>query len=586
MDARVIVVVDDKDIKLIAKPFLFAFLLILVAVTAVYSKTFDNPFVFDDALYITDNVELRDLSNFVVPVGTRYVALLSFALNYAIGEYSTFGYHLVNTAIHVINASLVWLIVAFIFQTAGFSGAQRTRSYMVALGAALVFAVHPIETQAVTYLTQRLASLAATFYLLAIALYLRGRLANCKYYLIGAFISASAAMMTKEISFTLPFALILIEFIFFSSTITQMGRRLWPFLLTLLIIPVSLFIGGGGEVAEEIRRLQVSELEGLSTVNYFLTELRVLVTYLRLLILPIDQHLLYSYRAYSSLFDLPVFLSFLMHASLITLAYKLYKEAKDPIVGRLVPFGIIWFYLTLSVESSFVPIQDLIFEHRLYLPSVGPIVAAMGGFYYFFERYLAGVVTIRVFTAALLILTALPLGAAAYSRNLMWDSALSLWEDNIKKSPNTPGGRNGLGFVYSELGRNREAVLQFKESIRLWNGYPKAHYNLGLAYHELGNLTLAERGYREAIRLNDRYMSAYNNLANIYSSKGEYLRAIPMYKKALSIKPKTLEARFNLALSYTKLGMNKDALREFKLLLSLDPSDSEAREYLKGLEGG
>jgi hypothetical protein len=196
-------------------------------------------------------------------------------------------------------------------------------------------------------------------------------------------------MKTKEIAFTLPLAIALYEFLFLRDSIKRRLLYLAPLLLTMLIIPLSIldadrpigeFIGEAGEAA----RVE----SGVSRLDYLLTESRVVVTYIRLLLLPINQNIDYDFPFYNSFFDPKVFLSFLLLVSIVGLGAFLLRcsRSSEPAL-RAVSFGIFWFFITLSVESSLIPIQDVIFEHRLYLPSVGVFLALASGAAIFAERH-------------------------------------------------------------------------------------------------------------------------------------------------------------------------------------------------------
>jgi hypothetical protein len=273
-----------------------AFLLIAVTALAIYSNTFFSPFHFDDTGTIVENNKLRDLSNFWPPSGTRYIGFLSFALNYQVGGLEVLGYHLVNILIHIINGFLVWSLVTLTFKTPVMerSSANSKLKYFIALTASLIFISHPVQTQAVTYIVQRFASLATFFYLLSLVLFVKWRISHRTIFYPLSILCAVLAMKTKEISFTLPFIVLLYEIMFFGSFVNgHMQRRrtrllyLAPLVLTVLIIPLSL-IGIDkplGDVIGEFREA-AQETEEVPRGIYLLTQFRVIATYIRLLILP------------------------------------------------------------------------------------------------------------------------------------------------------------------------------------------------------------------------------------------------------------------------------------------------------------
>src|SRR3989338_5829211 len=329
--------------------FLITFLLTTVSAFLIYSNTFSSPFHFDDTPNIVENYKLRDLSIFWPPSDTRYIGSLSFALNYYFSGLNVFGYHLVNIIIHIINSILVWWLVILTFRTPVMERINTNPQlrYFIAITASLLFVSHPIQTQAVTYIVQRFASLATLFYLLSLTLYIKAKLQTIQveakdenkffststltFYLL-SLISAILAMKTKEIAFTLPFVVLLYEFMFFTphpsrafgtegggiaigmkqSLFVKRILYLIPLLLTLFIIPLSL-IGTDKPVGDMIGELREAsqETEEISRSVYLLTQFKVIVTYIRLLFLPINQNLDYDYPLSHSLFEPQTFASFL-----------------------------------------------------------------------------------------------------------------------------------------------------------------------------------------------------------------------------------------------------------------------------------
>ena len=401
-------------IKYLDTPVFHLVLTALLGLIA-YSNTFNAPFLWDEQVYISENPIIRDLSYFTdlskaegfeqySAVKNRYIGYLTFALNYKFGGLDVRGYHVVNIAIHILNAMLVYFLATLTFKTPFLKDSSiKEKSPLIALFSALLFVSHPIQTEAVTYIFQRLASLMAFFYLLSLVLYIKWRLSSschsglsgislkkdsrqagatakrCGFYLL-SLLSAVLAMKTKENAFTLPVMIALYEFFFFNGFVKKRTLYLVPFLLTMLIIPLAL-IGTDKPIGEIIGGL--ASLPGgggeVSRWDYLFTQFRVIATYIRLLFLPIDQNIDYDYPMYHSFFDVPVMLSFLFQVSLFSLAvYLLYRSKNKPEL-RLISFGILWFFITLSVESSIIPIPMVINEYRVYLPSVGALSAIIAG---------------------------------------------------------------------------------------------------------------------------------------------------------------------------------------------------------------
>jgi protein O-mannosyl-transferase len=601
----------------------FILLLLFVLATAVYLNSFSVPFQFDDKDNIIDNPFIKQLDNFLNPstflYGSRVVGFLTFGLNYRFGGLSVFGYHLVNLLIHLINGGLVFLLVRLLFHTPRLSiesapapqapttsptTSSPTTSSWIALSTAALFLVHPIQTEAVTYIIQRLASLAALFYLLTVVCYLRWRVSPAgrrRWLWYGAaLITTVLAMKTKENTFTLPFMLLLVELVFFGLPSRRGWLGLLPFFLTLPIIPLARpgDIGEGGEAGF------ASATADISRLDYLITQFRVIITYLRLLVLPIQQNLDYDYPVYHSLFQLPVFVSFLALLGLGGTALWLLlrsgpvlsaRSARSlirgerpdsprpphghtpfsPSASRLAAFGVFWFFLTLSVESSIIPIPDVMNEHRLYLPGIGLFLAASALLFGAAERR-------RLWNVAAVAvgLVVLVLAIATYERNTIWQSATALWQDVVRKSPNKARGYNSLGIAYKELGNWHAALTNYETALALDPNNLRTHFNLGNAYHALGRNNESINEYQAAITLAPDYAEAHNNLGIVYEEQGELERAVREYQTAITLKPYLADAHNNLGIAYQKLGRPENAVREYQTAVRLDPAFAEAYHNL------
>ena len=459
------------------------------------------------------------------------------------------------------------------------SGSLSSR--WIAFAAALLFICHPVQTQAVTYIVQRFASLSALFYLLTLACYILWRLAPQQTkgrgaWYIAAILSALLAMKTKENAFTIPLMLLLIETVLLGPIKRKTWAGLIPFFLMLVIIPYShpevLLDGGSGleGSAQEIGRF-----------NYFITQFRVLMTYIRLLILPINQNLDYDYPIYTSLFEFPVFLSLLFLLSLIGLAIylilrsRLHGESSQPSSSgsdeyelKLIGFGILWFFLTLSVESSVIPLEDLLFEHRLYLPSFGFFLSFLLVTRRVFDRLRFPPLSLFVFLG-LIIFT---FSIATFKRNRVWKDEVRLWTDVVEKSPDKVRARYNLAEALQTAKRFDASVNEYLMTVKIDPQYAKAYYNLAAVYLKLNRPTDAIDAYERAAMLRPKAPEVHNNLANVFSSQGRFSEAIFSYKKALRLRPDKVNSHFNLAIAYSNAGRQEEAILEYKTTLDLDPN--------------
>jgi len=605
-------------------PMLLHAILLILCGLAVYSNTLHVPFQFDDPTNIADKPVVRNIGLLGTWDGVmqpRSLTYFTLAMNYRLQGTTVTGYHIVNILIHVTNALLLYGFVILIFRTPGLRQSPlKDHAGLIALFSALLFVSHPVQTQAVTYIVQRLASLAALFSLAAVSAYLKFRLAHEERrsgvarwgWYAASLVAVAAAMKSKETAFTLPFLIALCEFLFFTGDIRKRAALLLPFLITLLIIPVSMLGAGGslGEMVGDVSRATRLETN-LPRMHYLFTEFRVIATYVRLLFFPMNQNLDYDYPVFQSFFVPEVFISFLFLAALFGGAlYLLYRDRNSPAVARLVAFGMLWFFITLSVESSVIPIADVIFEHRLYLPSIGFAIATTTALF-----QAAGMLLKRRPWAKTALLTALTLvvilfSGLAYARNTVWRSEESLWLDVIEKSPMKARGYNGLGLALLNKHAYDRAIEAFARAMELEPAYGTAFNNIGNALYFTGRydqaieaqtraillqpvnavfldnrgLSHAARGddehaledYARAIALDPSYAKSYHNIGVLYHRRGLYQQAIEQYTKAIALDPATSAFHGNRGLAYAELGEYEKSIADFSKALLLDPLNIQA----------
>ena len=509
---------------------------ILLLGTLIYSNTFYSSFHFDDAIFITDNFLIRDISNLkslwdIFP--NRFIVFFTLVLNYHFNQLNVFGYHLFNLAIHLGAAILVWWFGVLIFSTPAMKGDKLFKnSKRVALFTALIFLTHPLQTESVTYIWQRCTSLVGFFYLFSICLYIKSRLLQLQDHVLSrwgavyalSLIFAVMSMFTKENSITLPAMIILCEFYFFKPVKFSSWKYTILFLFLLPIVPILLSVPQ-----------PVSSNTG---AYYFLTQLRVMVTYIRLLFIPLNQNLDYGYPVVSSLINLPSLISLVFLAAIIISAIRVFFKY------RLVSFGILWFFLTLSPESSFVPLDDVIFEHRLYLPMVGFGFFLVSFIYYLFENK-----ALKPMGVMLLIIISC-YAMLTYRRNLIWKDDSTLWNDVILKSPKKARPYNNRGLAYMDRGNIIQAVSDYTRAAAINPRYADAYNNRGVAYTQQGNFTQAISDLTQAIEIKPNYIEAYNNIGITYYQQGNITQAFSEFNRAIEVNPNYPKAYYNRGVAY------------------------------------
>jgi hypothetical protein len=362
---------------------LIAFLCIAVLILITYSNTFTASFHFDDNPAIVENAALKQptMSNFLsMFAGTRPIVNLSLFFNYQVSGLNPVGWHIFNTIFHIANSFFVYLLLLWTFTLPSLSERYGDRARRMALFGALLFALHPIQTESVTYIISRTELLATFFYLATFLLFIKAARTGKFSYSIACFCTSLLAMGSKEWAVTLPATLLLYDFLFIADSKFQPVLSRWKtYLLVALpwgfiayVLMTTPLAGAGFGVSGE---------RDLTPKTYLLTSFNVLWAYIKLLVLPINQNLDYTYPVAKSLFAYPTALALAGHLALVGAAFWLYLKRG----WTLVLFGILWFYITLSPTQSFVPILDVIFEHRVYLPSIGFVIIVVAVFESIFD---------------------------------------------------------------------------------------------------------------------------------------------------------------------------------------------------------
>ena len=350
--------------------------LILIGLV-IYAQTFQFDFVFDDYIFIVNNPFIKNFSNFhvmwqVFPM-TRLVVMYTFAFNYYFNQLNPVGYHIFNFIVHLAATGLVWALADLLFKITKISEDRLTKDLPFII--AVLFLVHPCQTQAVTYITQRFESMATLVYLGTVYFYLRARVSTGKMHQIIFFVLAGLltilGVLTKEVIITVPAMMLVSEWILFPE---KDNKRLYHcFSCWRDFIICFVFKNGACRVASIFLQSYPSESHDgdvLTPAHYFLTQMRVLLTFLRLLVLPVHQNLDYDYPASTGLLHPPLTLIGMgVIAGFIFLVIKLRRRAP------LIAFGLAWGLITFSI--NLVPRANVIFEHKLYLISFGFFLAAV-----------------------------------------------------------------------------------------------------------------------------------------------------------------------------------------------------------------
>ncbi|UCD83573.1 MAG: tetratricopeptide repeat protein [Deltaproteobacteria bacterium] len=567
--------------------YLLVISLIAVIALLVYQNSFGAGFQFDDFKAIVDNASIRDIKNLPLIFssnGTRPILFLSFALNYHFGGASTWGYHLVNLLLHILNGVLVYLIIVVLSKTYSPNSLNR-RANVVAIFPTVFFLVHPIQTEAVTYVISRSSVLCTTFYLLSLYLFIRtrengkpalsinpGRTGNFIFSIIFFLL----ALFTKETAATLPIIIILYDYVFIlrrkPENIKGMFRLglnyipFWIILLSLLILRYST-LGALGNT--EFSRSMYSNI---------LSGLHVMVGYLNLFFFPHNQSADPDFSASTSLREPEVIFSILIIAVIIIVALRLYKKIP------LFSFGIFWYFIALLPTSSIISLQDVMAEHRAYLPSIG-FFMSIGALIAKFSEDMAGKQYFRFYASRLigaLILVFMIFSVGTIKRNLVWIGNINLWKDATKKAPLKDRVHANLGLSYEQRGLLDEAIIEYNRCLKINPVNVEAIFDLGNTYHKKGWIDKAIEQYRKSISLDPKHTKSHFNLGIMLYKQDLNYEAIEEFEETLRLNPNYADAHSNLGVVYyNNLKDNKRALFHFRRALKLNPNVEQAASIVQ-----
>ncbi|MFC1828517.1 tetratricopeptide repeat protein [Thermodesulfobacteriota bacterium] len=549
----------------------------------IYSNTLETPFYFDDHVDITENTHIRitglsfnELKNagFKSPASSRPISNISFALNYYFHQYDLFGYHVVNIIVHILAGIFLYFFIKITLDLPCLREQYR-HPVAIAFPAALIWLVHPLHTQSVTYVVQRMNSMAAMLFILSLLMYVKGRMPAERrkswLWFLGAGLAWLISLGCKQISATLPFFIFLYEWYFFQDLDRNWIKHQMKYVLGVLIL--------FGLVA--LAYLWPDPFEALTNITDYaskeftltqriFTQFRVVVYYISLLFYPHPSRLNldYDFPLSHSLFN-PATTLISFFTVMVLVGFSFYAAKRE----RLGSFCILWFFGNLVIESSVIPLA-LIFEHRTYLPSMlFPLLMATLADRYIHPKYI---------NVLLLCLLLSLLSIWTYERNNFWGNSAFFWRDCIIKSPQKARPKFALGMALEESGQIDEAFTYYHRALQIDPDFVKVHYALGKLLTKQDRMSEAVLHYSEALRLKPDFVDAHLNLGNVLLNQGKIDEAVKHYYEALRLNPGYAKVHVNLGNALARLGRTNEALEHLREALRLDPQNSSAHNNLGG----
>jgi protein O-mannosyl-transferase len=573
-------------------PAILLFTVVLLTFLAYY-RSLSGPLIFDDVIYISSS-HLKNIARYL-SLSFRSVANLSFALNYYLSGLSVEGFRITNIIFHVVSVFLVFYLTYTTLNLPAMrdkygKSEDRRMPLYIALFTATLFSLHPIQTSAVNYITQRMAIMAGLFSFAGIIFYAKGAITSGKkymYYYSMSVLFFILAIFSKENAVMVLPALMLYDFVFISSfRWSEFRKRFIPIVVLGMIIGLTAaYYLNAGRLMKEIMTLFSNPYQPMGTygwsgaeihwtpLEYILTELRVVSQYIFLILLPLPSYMVFdyssAYRVSTDLFHpITTLLSFFFLVTIFILAIRYLKKIP------LISFGILWYLITISLESFVALGLDPYFEHRNYLPGYGLFLAVASLFLYM-DKLRVGIKKETIILSVALLLFVL-----TFARNGAWRDGTLLWADTVTKSPDNIRARVNLGIAYSEKGLVDEAIREFQDALRVRHDSAEAHFNLGIAYAKKGLAEKAIEEYTTTLKLRPSHADSHIYMGLAYFEKGETDQAIEEYKIALKMKPRKVKAHVNLGIAYGSKGLMDKAIEHFLAAIEINPELAEAHNNL------
>lgn len=532
--------------------------LIVLAVWAAYGNSWSTPFVFDDPKAIALNPTIRHLwpltdvlaaPSYVGSAAGRPLVNLSLAVNYALGGLHVEGYHLFNTFIHVLAGLVLFGVVRRTLRQPLLRERYGSAALPLGFMVALLWVLHPLQTESVTFIVQRTESMMGLFYLLTLYGFIRSVAAPApRRWLVFTVLVCSLGMATKEVMVSAPVLVLLYDRTFvagsFRGAWQQRGRLHAALAATWLLLA---WLVVGSNLRDGVARLG-SEM---SSWDYALTQCQAIILYLRLSLWPSPLVVDYGMAVVRSLAVVwwqALILLLLVAGTFVALWRR-------PVIGFL---GF-WFFAILAPSSSIVPlVMQTMAEHRMYLPLAALIVLAVFGAY----RWLGDR------SWAVLLVLALVAGGLTVRRNQEYASNVGLWTVTVAAQPQNPRAQSSLGCALAIAGQPEAAESHLAEAVRLDPNYPEARFNLGNFLFRQYRPAEALEQCAAAIRVRPNYYEARFLLAGVLVRLGRPTEALEQFAETLRIKPNYVEARQTLAETLATMGRTSEALDQYQQALN------------------
>ncbi len=562
------------------------FIIIALLSAAVYANSIPNGFVYDDDIYVVENPHIRDIKNipasFVHPeyltsLGHkshyRPLVMISYTINYWISGLNPVVFRLTNLLFHIGTSFMLFLTVEAMLGQGGEFRSKKlevrsksksnflplTSNFYIAFASALIFALHPFNSESVNYITARSSLMSGFFYLTGFYCWVRYRLLLTShvsrltsYFYLASLLAFLLGVLSKEVVVTLPLALLLYD-IYFKKGFLLSWRTYLPYLPFILLFAVALVVRSvyeGGGIIPFFRRDIASQI---------FTGMPVLTGYLKLLLLPTGLNIAHDVEIYNTPFTFSVITSAIILFFYVVTAVYINRRKEGG--WRLLSYFMIWYFVTLLIVII-VPLNRIMQENRCYIS--GAVFAmflgvVIGKMVYSRQRY--------KFAYGILAVLMIIYGVGTVYRNTVWKNNVTLWTDAMEKSPYELLVYNNLSVAYKNVGEYEKAKEVLFRGIRLFPNEWLYHYNLAVLFNISGEMDYALLEYDRAIMLNPKALSAYVGKGSIYLQKEDIGKGMAIFQEVINRRPEHALAHYYMARAFHKLGQREDAEEELELAI-------------------
>lgn len=544
---------------------------IILSGVVAYYNSFRGVFLYDDADSIVENPNIRvlwplskamslPLLNSGATVSGRPILSLSFAITYKLFGSSAWGYHLINLIIHICCSLLLFGIVRRTLIGTRLEKRYKDRALPLAFAVSIIWLVHPIQTESVTYIVQRAESLMGLLFLLTLYCSIRSfEGTKVRVWQSIAVIACALGMGTKEVMVVAPVIVLTYDYIFIEQSLKNVLSRRKGFytamaatwmISILLVFSMSDMIG--------------SDIKKANPLDYLSLQPIAILSYIRLAFWP--DPLIMDYGQISKGMAVNIFALAVVVAMLGLTGWLLYRKKYLSFVGA-------WFFLILAPSSSFMPTLQLMQEHRMYLSLAAIIMLIVLGVDYLLHRF--GRNFSKIVAPILLVSSAAIFISLTISRNSEYHDDLSFWQRNIERRPQSSTAKYNLGVKYTKKNQLDQAIEWFLKTIELNENYNSAHYNLGCVLMKQGQYQQAEYYYRNCLQIEKKQPDVLTNLGIALMEQGKFDQAAEKFEKALKIKPNYFEAISNMAVLLSRQGKLAESVEMYEQALEMKPDHSD-----------